>query len=69
MSSFDRPHKFFLFDMKNGKKKLTYGHTPDDALEILALRLTEAEMNEVIRDKYIMISHQRDIQKYIDVLG
>ena len=58
----------YLFDMKNGKKKLAYGQSPEDALEILSYRLTEAEMAEIIPDQYIKIS-QRKMQDYVDVLG
>jgi hypothetical protein len=54
--------------MKNGKKKLAYGQSPEDALEILSYRLTEAEMAEIIPDQYIKIS-QRKMQEYVDVLG
>ena len=49
MSSFSNPHHMYLFAMQNGKKKLAYGQSPDDALEILRLRLSEAEMAEIIR--------------------
>ena len=68
MSSFNNPHHIYLFSLKDGKKKLVYGQTPEDALEILALRLSETEMNEVLRDQYIRII-QRDIRLYIDQLG
>ena len=68
MSSFSNPHYMYLFDMKNGKKKLAYGQSPEDALQILRYRLTEAEMAEIIPDKYIKIS-QRKMQDYVDVLG
>jgi hypothetical protein len=68
MSSFSNPHYMYLFDLKNGKKKLAYGQSPEDALEILSLRLTEAEMAEIIRDKYIKIS-QRKMQEYVHLLG
>lgn len=68
MSSFSNPHYMYLFDMKNGKKKLAYGQSPEDALEILSYRLTEAELAEIIPDQYIKIS-QRKMQEYVDVLG
>ncbi len=68
MSSFSNPHYMYLFDMKNGKKKLAYGQSPEDALEILSLRLTPAEMAEIIADKYIKIS-QRKMQAYVHLLG
>lgn len=68
MSSFSNPHYMYLFELKSGKKKLAYGQSPDDALDILSLRLSEAEMAEIIRDKYIRI-RQRDLQQYVSELG
>ena len=68
MSSFSNPHYMYLFDLKNGRKKLAYGQSPDDALEILSYRLSEAEMDEILKDKYIKIS-QRKMQEYIHLLG
>jgi len=68
MSSFSNPHYMYLFDMHNGKKKLAYGQSPEDALDILRLRLTEAEMAEIVRDSCIKIS-QRKLQEYVHLLG
>ena len=68
MSSFSNPHYMYLFDMRNGKKKLAYGQSPEDALAILRYRLTEAEMAEIIPDRYIKIS-QRKLQEYVPMLG
>jgi hypothetical protein len=68
MSSFSNPHFMYLFDLKNGKKKLAYGASPQDALDILSIRLAPEEMAEVIKDRYVKI-HQRDLHKYVDVLG
>ena len=58
----------FLFQLKNGKRKLAYGASPENALEILSIRLSDEEMAEIMRDQYERIS-QRDIQKYIGELG
>jgi hypothetical protein len=58
----------YLFEMKNGKQKLTYGQSPEDALDILRVRLTEEEMEEIIPDKYTKIS-QRRLQEYVHNLG
>jgi hypothetical protein len=58
----------YLFRLKNGKRKLAYGQSPEDALDILRIRLTEAEMAEIIPDDYIKIN-QRDLQKYVAELG
>ncbi len=68
MSSFSNPHYMYLFDMKNGKKKLAYGQSPEDALEILSYRLTEEEMRQILPDRYIKIS-QRKLQEYVHQLG
>ncbi|HEX9924410.1 MAG TPA: hypothetical protein VGD99_17265 [Anaerolineae bacterium] len=68
MSSFSHPHYMYLFDMKSGKKKLAYGESPQDALDILRIRLLEDEMDEIIPDQYVKIS-QRKLQEYVDQLG
>jgi len=58
----------YLFEMKNGKKKLAYGQSPEDALEILRMRLTEAEMAEIIPDRFDKIN-QRQLQEHVHSLG
>jgi hypothetical protein len=58
----------YLFDLKSGKKKLAYGESPEDALDILSVRLSEEEMGEILRDQYIKIS-QRELQSHVDELG
>ena len=68
MSSFSNPHYMYLFEMTNGKKKLAYGQSPEDALNTLALRLTPAEMAEIKREQYIKIK-QRELQQYVPELG
>lgn len=68
MSSFSNPHYMYLFSMRNGKKKLAYGENPQDALDILAIRLSEEEMAEIIVDDYEKIS-QRKLQEYAHLLG
>lgn len=68
MSSFSNPHYMYLFDLRNGKKKLAYGESPEDALDILRVRLSDAEMDEILSDQYVKIS-QRELQKYISLLG
>jgi len=60
--------KFFLFNMKNGKKKLAYGNDLQDALYVLSLRLSEEELDQVIKDEYVKIP-QRDLQKIVSELG
>ena len=68
MSSFSNPHYLYLFEMKNGKKKLAYGQSPEDALNILAMRLSAAELAQIKREEYIKI-RQRDLQQYVPQLG
>ena len=68
MSSFSHPHHMYLFTLRNGKRKLAYGESPEDALEILSVRLTPEEMAEIVRDDYIKIN-QRELQKYAKELG
>ena len=58
----------YLFQLKNGKKKLAYGQSPEDALEILSIRLNQEEMGEVIPDQYIKVN-QRELQQYVHDLG
>ena len=58
----------YLFELKNGKKKLAYGQSPEDALEILSYRLTDEEMGQILQDKYIKIS-QRKMQEHVLDLG
>ncbi len=68
MSSFDQAHGFFLFELRDGRRKLSYGKSAEDALEVLRLRLTEAEMSEILPDRYLRI-RQRDLAQYIGELG
>ena len=68
MSSFSNPHYMYLFEMTNGRKKLAYGQSPEDALNILAMRLSEVEMAGIVRDKYVKI-RQRELQQYVPELG
>jgi hypothetical protein len=68
MSSFSNPHYMYLFSLKNGKKKLAYGQSPEDALDILSIRLSDAEMEEIIRDEFVRI-RQRELHQYVSDLG
>lgn len=68
MSSFSNPHYMYLFDLKNGKQKLAYGQSPEDALDILSIRLSDEEMSEIVPDRFIKIS-QRNMQQYVHNLG
>ena len=68
MSSFSNPHYMYLFEMKSGKKKLAYGQSPEDALDILQIRLSDEEMQQIIKDNYLKIS-QRELQQHVSELG
>jgi len=68
MSSFDHPTNMYLFKMKNGKNKLAYGESPEDALAILRMRLTDEEMAQIIPDQVTKF-HPRQLQKFTDDLG
>ena len=58
----------YLFDMTNGKKKLAYGRSPQDALDILRLRLTDREIAEIVADRWTKVSPRR-LQDYVELLG
>ncbi len=68
MSSFNNPHYFYLFAMTNGKKKIAYGSSPEDAYESLRLRLTEQEMVDIVKDQFTRIA-QRELQAHVHELG
>jgi len=68
MSSFSNPHHMYLFALKNGKKKLAYGQSPEDALDILRIRLSDAEMADIIPDEFIKIN-QRQLQQHVKDLA
>jgi hypothetical protein len=68
MSSFSNPHYMYLFDLRNGRQKLAYGESPEDALQILSIRLSEQEMAEIVPERYIKVN-QRELRQYTDNLG
>jgi len=68
MSSFNNPHYLYLFAMTNGKKKIAYGASPEDAYEGLRLRLTEQEMADIIKEQVERIA-QRELQAHVHELG
>jgi hypothetical protein len=68
MSSFSNPHFMYLFALKNGKRKLAYGQSPEDALDILRIRLSEEEMAQILPDEFLKIN-QRELQQYVTDLG
>ncbi len=67
MSSFANPHHLYLFEMKNGLKKLGYGPSPEEAYENLRLRLTDAEMAQIDKEHYLKIP-QRELHEHVKEL-
>lgn len=68
MSSFTAPHHMYLFAMAGGKKKLSYGTSPEDAYENLRLRLSDKEMSAIDQTRHERIL-QRDLRLHINELG
>jgi hypothetical protein len=68
MSSFKAPHHIYLFRMRNGKKKLAYGESAEDAYQNLRLRLNDQEMSGIEKSQSERIL-QRDLRKHIHELG
>ena len=66
--SFHQPNHLYLFQMKNGKKKLAYGKSPEDAIEILRMRLTDDEMNEILLTEHVVLP-QQDLAMIAEQLG
>jgi len=59
---------FFLFNMTNGKKKLSYGSDPEDAYSILEMRLLPEELDLIVKNEFVKIL-QRDLQTVVEELG
>ena len=64
MSSFEHPHYMYLFSAGAGVRKLSYGKDPEDAFEVLCLRLTAEEISRIAKDDYIRI--RVPVGDYID---
>ena len=63
-----RAHRIYLFEMRSGRKKVSWGRDPDDALAVLRLRLTDAEMAEIDPGRFVRVS-QRELSRWKDELG
>ncbi len=61
-------NRFYLFDLDNGKSKLGYGCSPQDALATLEARLGTDGMRSIRRDSYRVVK-QRDLQSHVTNLG
>lgn len=54
--------KFYTFGLRGSdKRRLAYGRSPEEAITILGYRLSKAEMQQIIREDCVKLSHQRDI--------
>ncbi|MEC7525868.1 MAG: hypothetical protein VYE22_38660 [Myxococcota bacterium] len=67
MSSFRHRHRLYLFALRSGGRKLSWGKSAEDALEVLRLRLTPEEEADVQEDDVFEIP-QRQMQKYVHLL-
>ena len=67
MNKVNRAHFFYIFEVKGGGKKLSYGTSAEDALEVLSFWHKPEEMEQIIKEKYIRIN-QRDMKKYANEL-
>ena len=60
--------KFYLFPLTTGKKRLAYGHTPEEAIEIMGYRLGSEEMAQLTGEPPEEI-RQQDIPNHVKELG
>lgn len=61
-------HRIYLFEMRDGRNKVSWGRDPADALETLRLRLGPEEMAEILPDCWTRVS-QRDLAEWAHTLG
>jgi hypothetical protein len=64
----DQPSHFFLFSLKSGRKRLAYGRSLEEALEIMSWRMTADEMGQMTGDAPVEV-RQQDIHPYLKELG
>ncbi len=60
--------RFYLFETSAGRRKIAWGLSPEDALDVLALRLSPEEMRNICRDRYETV-RQADIPSRVAELG
>jgi hypothetical protein len=68
VSSFEGRTYFFLFATTDGKRKLSFGRTPEEAFNTLKLRLTEAEL-VVVNPADFLRCKQEEYRQYLSQLG
>jgi radical SAM superfamily enzyme YgiQ (UPF0313 family) len=61
-------HHFYLFDLPDGRQKLAYGATPEDALDTLRTRLSGGLPAVIATDRPRVVK-QRDLSRHLDRLG
>lgn len=67
MKKLNRAHYFYLFEVKGGGKKLGYGTSAEDALEVLSFWHKRKEMDQIIKENFVRIN-QREMKKYANEL-
>jgi len=65
----DKPSKFFLFPLTTGQKRLAYGRTVEEAVEIMGWRMTPDEMAQIVEGAEVLEVRQQDIHPYLKELG
>lgn len=60
--------KFYLFKLLNGKKRIGYGRSEEEAKEIMAYRMTPDEMAQLV-DETPQVIHQTEIHEHSRDLG
>jgi hypothetical protein len=68
MSSFTESTNIYVFTLLNGKKKLAYGKSAEDAYNIMKLRLCPEETEQIIKESAEPINPTK-ISNYIESLG
>lgn len=63
------PSRFFLFPLKNGKRRIGYGTDEADALEIMSWRMSADEMAQLAEAVPPVEVRQQDIHPYLKELG
>jgi len=66
--SHQTPSRFYLFNLKSGKRRLAYGRTVDEAIEIMGYRLTQEEMAQMTGEPPQELK-QSEIQAHVKELG
>ncbi len=64
-----QPSRFFLLPLKNGKRRIAYGTTLQEAVEILSWRMSADEMAQIVEGAAVIEVRQQDIHPYLKELG